>query len=55
MSLGKYTSLEEARKKNKLDRFIHDNPSQGDKQQLTSLITAMANGVPRKKPEGGKK
>ena len=30
MSIGKYLSLEEARKKNKLKRFIKEHPSKAD-------------------------
>ena len=41
MSLGKYTSLEEARKAKKLERFIADNPSEGDKVQFEALLHAM--------------
>lgn len=55
MSIGKYTSLEEARKQNKLDRFCKDNPSEGDKQKFDNLFIAMANGKPKKKPASEKK
>ena len=44
MSIGKYVSLEEARKENKLDRFCQAHPSEGDKKVLNALFTAMTGG-----------
>lgn len=38
MSIGKYTSLEEARKESKLRRFIGEHPSEGDKEQLNKYF-----------------
>jgi len=32
MAIGKYLSLEEAREKKKLDRFIKEHPSKGDEK-----------------------
>ena len=42
MSTGKYTSLEEARKQDKLDRFIKEHESKGDKKKFDSLLGNMA-------------
>ena len=45
MSIGKYLSLEEARKKGLLDRFSKEHPSKGDKKVFDKLFGRMANGV----------
>jgi hypothetical protein len=42
MSRGKYLSLPEARKKKQLDRFAKEHPSEGDADQLESLIGKMS-------------
>jgi hypothetical protein len=42
MSRGKYLSLPEARKKRQLDRFAKEHPSEGDADQLESLIGKMS-------------
>lgn len=42
MSTGKYTSLEEARKQDKLERFIKEHPSEGDKKKFDNLLGNMA-------------
>lgn len=42
MSTGKYTSLEEARKQDKLDRFIKEHPSKGNEKTFDKLLGAMA-------------
>ena len=42
MSIGKHTSLEEARKQDKLDRFIKEHPSKGDKKKFDNLLGSMA-------------
>lgn len=42
MSTGKYLSLEEARKKDKLDRFCKEHPSEGNEKAFDSLFGAMA-------------
>jgi hypothetical protein len=49
MSRGKYLSLPEARKKGQLDRFAKEHPSEGDADQLESVIGRMSD--PAKKPE----
>lgn len=47
MSTGKYTSLEEARKKGKIDRFVKEHESKGSKKQFDDLLLNM---VKKKKP-----
>ncbi len=49
MSIGKYTSLEEAKDKKTLKRFIKEHPSKGDEKQFDGLLNRMANS-PQKKP-----
>jgi hypothetical protein len=49
MSRGKYLSMEEARKKNQLERFAKEHPSEGDKKQFDQLFKAMAKPVAQKK------
>jgi hypothetical protein len=51
MSRGKYLSLPEARKKRQLDRFAKEHPSEGDADQLESLIGRMSKGDEAKKLE----
>lgn len=46
MSTGKYLSLEEALKKDKLDRFAKEHPSTGDKEQFDELFNRMAKNLP---------
>ncbi|VAW77768.1 hypothetical protein MNBD_GAMMA15-709 [hydrothermal vent metagenome] len=41
MSTGKYLSLEEARKDDKLERFAKEHQSTGDKQLFDGLLSAM--------------
>ncbi len=41
MAIGKYLSLEEALKKDKLKRFIKEHPTKGDKKALLGVIDAM--------------
>jgi hypothetical protein len=48
MSRGKYLSLPEARKKKLLDRFAKEHTSEGDADQLDSLIGKLSQ---PKKPE----
>lgn len=50
MTIVKYISLEEARKEKKLDRFVREHPSEGDKPLFDKLFNAMA----KKKSEGEK-
>jgi len=42
MAIGKYLSLEEARKKDKLKRFIKEHPSKGDEKTGDKLLGRMA-------------
>lgn len=42
MAIGKYLSLEEARKQGLLDRFAKEHPSKGGKKQFDKLMKAMA-------------
>jgi hypothetical protein len=49
MSIGKYLSLEEARKQNKLKRFIKEHPSEGNEKTFDKLLGRMAKG--KKKPD----
>ena len=51
MSCGKYLSLPEARKKRQLDRFAKEHPSEGDADQLESLIGKMSKSDATKTPE----
>lgn len=46
MSIGKHTSLEEARKEKKIDRFSKEHPSTGDEDKFDAILNAMA----KKKP-----
>jgi hypothetical protein len=45
MSRGKYLSLEEARKTNKLDHFADEHPSNADRDRFKRLLDAMSQGV----------
>jgi hypothetical protein len=47
MSIGKYLSLEEARKAKQLDRFAKEHPSEGNKNLFDKLFTAMTGGKPK--------
>lgn len=42
MARGKYLSLEEARRSNKLNRFCKEHPSEGDERLFDSLIDSIA-------------
>ena len=42
MAIGKYLSLEEARKKGKLDRFAKEHPSKGNRSLFNKLFDRMA-------------
>ena len=46
MSTGKYLSLEEALKKNKLERFAKQHPSSGKKRDFDDLLERMAKNLP---------
>ncbi len=58
MSLGKYLSLREARKKKKTERFVAEHPSQGDRSRFGRLLDSMirtpesADQTSSKKPSG---
>lgn len=52
MAVGKYLSLEEARKKQQLERFAKEHPSEGAKERFDRLLDAMAKS---KKPEANEK
>lgn len=41
MAIGKYLSLEEARKKNLLNRFAKEHPSKADRGKFQNLLDAM--------------
>ena len=41
MSIGKYTSLEEARKQKRLKRFCDEHPSTGDAEKFDRLFADM--------------
>ena len=51
MSIGRYISIEESRKHNKLDRFIKEHPSNGNVRAFDILLDNMAF---KKKPKVGK-
>ena len=42
MARGKYLSLEEARKSEKLDQFAKEHPSEGDEKVFDRLFEKMA-------------
>ena len=44
MSIGKYTSLEEAKDKRTLKRFIREHPSKGNKRDFDKLLGRMSKG-----------
>ncbi len=44
MSRGKYLSLEEARKSEKLDQFAKEHPSKADAGRFEALLESMAKG-----------
>lgn len=52
MSVGKYLSLEEARKKKLLERFAKEHPSKGDQKAFDELLSNMAL---KKKPKKNSK
>jgi len=51
MSVGKYLSLEEARKKGLLKRFIKEHQSRGDMNIFDKLLNRMAKSGMSKKPD----
>ncbi len=46
MARGKYLSLEEARRMDRLDQFCKEHPSTGDRDRFDRLFEAMAHGEP---------
>ncbi len=44
MARGKYLSLEEARKRELLDRFCEEHPSTADERRFWALMDAMTRG-----------
>ena len=50
MARGKYLSLDEARKRGRIDRFCKEHPSEGDEELFDRLLDAMAK--PKKTEEG---
>ena len=48
MAIGKYISLEEARKQDKLKRFIKEHPTKGDEKAFDNLLGRMAKNKPTK-------
>ena len=48
MATGKYLSLEEARKQDKLKRFIKEHPSKGNMKDFDGLLDRMAKNKPTK-------
>ena len=48
MAVGKYLSLEEARKAGLLDRYAKEHPSEGDEAAFNRLLDATALGKPSK-------
>jgi len=55
VAIGKYISLEEARKAGKLDRFIKEHPSNGSESLFDRLLETMAGKVLKKKSRNAKK
>jgi hypothetical protein len=55
MPIDKRISLEEARKHNKLDRFIKEHPSEGNREQFEDLLHNMELNIKPKKPSKGAK
>jgi hypothetical protein len=51
MSIGKYLSLEEARRRKKLKRFSEEHPSTGDEQQFDQCLEDMAHSRPKNSEE----
>lgn len=52
MSEGKYLSLEEARKYQKLERFSREHPSEGDMQFFDALLETMIDAKRQSKADG---
>jgi hypothetical protein len=52
---NKKLSLEEARKRNKLARFIKEHPSEGDAKRFDDLLNNMTHNIKPKKPSKDEK
>ncbi len=48
MSIGRHLSLEEARKNNKLKRFIKEHSSKGNEKNFDEVLRRMAHSKPSK-------
>ena len=46
MAIGRYLSLEEARKSGKLDRFAKEHPSKSEGDRFQRLLDVMTHGKP---------
>ena len=55
MSIDKRISLKEAQKRNKLNRFIKEHPSVGNREQFEDLLHNMELNIKPKKPSKGGK
>lgn len=53
MAIGKYLSLEEARKAKKLERFAAQHPSKGDQALFEAILLGMSKS--KKTPKASKK
>lgn len=49
MATGKYLSLEEARKKGKLEEFAKKHPAKGDMNLFDKMLNRMAKGKKKSK------
>jgi hypothetical protein len=54
MAIGKYLSLEEARKKGLLGRFAKEHPSKGDKKVFDKLFGRMAKEAVKSSSKAGR-
>jgi hypothetical protein len=52
MSIGKYLSLEEARKANLLKQFAKEHPTKGDEKLFDETLDRMATKVKRPESDG---
>jgi hypothetical protein len=51
--ISKHISLKEAQKRNRLDRFIKEHPSKGNKERFEDLLYNMTFNIKPKKPSKG--
>lgn len=54
MSRGKYLSLEEARKTNKLNRFVKEHDSKGERNLFDKLLSLMTKADSKNSKADGK-